>query len=265
MKPSTRILTAAAVCSVLCVLCSVVAIVAVQTAFSRFGPQSPLELSQDPFYAVSGWAFLLYDLFHIFVIAVFALILARAYSWEAWMGGAASVVSSLADFASLSVNIFFLTAALRALAQGRAIGFSNPGAGYEVICSTLDFAQASFGLVGTLFLATAAIKASGIARVAGWFLVAGLPISFFQIAEVGLHSSWTLVVDEWVTPIDEIVLHIAIGIVLFAIIRHRARSQVQRSTREPITRPPSLQSAAPKSRSKFGGLKILKPIWVIDH
>jgi hypothetical protein len=116
-----------------------------------------------------------------------------------------------------------------------------------------------------LFLATAAIKASGIARVAGWFLVAGLPISFFQIAEVGLHSSWTLVVDEWVTPIDEIVLHIAIGIVLFAIIRHRARSQVQRSTREPITRPPSLQSAAPKSRSKFGGLKILKPIWVVDH
>jgi len=245
MKPSTRILTAAAVCSVLCVLCSVVAIVAVQTAFSRFGPHNPLELSLDPFYAVSGWAFLLYDLFHIFVIAVFALILARAYSWEAWMGGAASVVSSLADFASLSVNIFFLTAALRALAQGRAIGFPNPGAGYEVICSTLDFAQASFGLVGTLFLATAAIKASGIARVAGWFLVAGLPISFFQIAEVGLHSSWTFVVDEWVTPIDEIVLHIAIGIVLFAIIRHRARSQVQRryglSTTNPqkITRKPN--------------------------
>ena len=265
MKPSTRILAAAAVCSVLCVLCSLVAIVAVQTAFSRFGPHNPLELSQDPSYAVSGWAFLFYDLFHIFVIAVFALILARAFSWEAWMGGAASVVSSLADFASLSVNIFFLSAALRALAQGRAIGFPNPGAGYEVICSTLDFAQASFGLVGTLFLATAAIKASGIARIAGWFLVAGLPIGFFQIAEVGLHSSWTLVVDDWVTPIDEIALHIAIGIVLFAIIRHRIRCKVQRSTREPITRPPSLQNAAPKSRSKFGGLKILKPIRVISH
>jgi hypothetical protein len=221
MKQSNKILTAAAVCSFLCVLLSTVAIVAAQIAFSRFGSSNPLELSQDPFYAVSGWAFLLYDLFHIFVIAVFALVLARAFSWEAWMGGAASVVSSLADFASLSVNIFFLTAALRALAQGRAIGFANPGAGYEVICSTLDFAQASFGLVGTLFLATAAIRVSGIARVAGWFLMVGLPISFFQIAEVGLHTPWTIIVDQWVTPIDEIVLHIVIGVALFAIIRHR--------------------------------------------
>lgn len=243
MKPSTRILSAAAVCSVLCVFLSIVAIVTVQTAYSRFGPHNFLELSQDPFYAASGWAFLLYDLFHIFVIAVFSLILARAFSWEALMGGAASIVSSLADFASLSVNIFFLTAALRALAQGRAVGFPNPGAGYEVICSTLDFAQASFGLVGTLFLATAAIKASGIARVAGWFLIAGLPIGLFQIAEVGQHSSWTVIVDEWVTPIDEIALHIAIGIVLFAIIRHRIRSQIRQSTQKPITRLPSLQSS----------------------
>jgi hypothetical protein len=265
MKPSTSVLIAAAVCSFLCVLLSTVAIVTVQTAYSRFGPHNNLELSQDPFYAASGWAFLLYDFFHIFVIAVFALILAQAFSWEAWMGGAASVVSSVADFASLSVNIFFLTAALRALAQGKAAGFPNPGAGYEVICSTLDFAQASFGLVGTLFLATAAIKASGIARIAGWFLAVGLPISLFQIAEVGLHSSWTVIVDEWVTPIDEIVLHIAIGIVLFAIIRQRLRSQVQRSTQEPSTRPPSLQDAAPRSRSKFGGLRMLKPVWLDEE
>jgi hypothetical protein len=239
MKPSTRILTVAAVCSILCVLLSIAAIVALQTAYSRFSPHDTLELSQDPFYAMSGWAFLIYDLFHIFVIAVFTLILARAFSWEAWMGGAASVISSIADFASLVVNIFFLTAALRALAQGRAVGFPDPGAGYEVICSTLDFTQASFGLVGTLFLATAAIKASGTARMAGWFLIAGLPIGFFQIAEVGLHSSWTTVLDAWVTPIDEIVLHTVIGIVLFAIIRHRLRSQVQRSTQKPINSPPT--------------------------
>jgi hypothetical protein len=87
--------------------------------------------------------------------------------WEAWIGGGAAVVSSLAGFASLSVNIFFLTAALRVLAQGRALRFASPEASYEVICSTLNFAQASFGLVGTLFLATAAVKVSGIARVAG--------------------------------------------------------------------------------------------------
>ena len=79
---------------------------AVQIAFSRCGPNNPLGLSQDFFYAASEWANLVYDLFHIFVIAVFALILARAFSWEAWMGGGASIVSSLADFAALSVNIF---------------------------------------------------------------------------------------------------------------------------------------------------------------
>jgi hypothetical protein len=177
-------------------------------------------------------------LFHIFVITVFALILARGFRWEAWIGGGASVVSSLAYFASLSVNIFILTAALRALAQGRAVGFANPEAGYEVICSTLDFVQAFFGLVGTLFLATAAIRVSGIARVAGWSLTAGLPIGFFQVAEVGLHRSWTAIVDEWVTPIDEIVLHIVIGMALFDIISHRVRSRLARSTQEPITRPP---------------------------
>jgi len=250
IKSFSGILAAAAVCSVLCALLSTVAVVAVQIAFSRFGPNNPLELSQDPFYALSGWAFLLYDLLHIFVIAVFAFVLARAFRWEAWMGGAASVVSSLADFASLSVNIFFLTTALRVLAQGRAIGFANPEAGYEVICSMLDFAQASFGLVGTLFLAAAAIKVSGIARVAGWFLVAGLPASFFQVAEVRLHTTWTALVDDWVTPIDEIVLHIVIGIALFDIIRHRVRPQVPPSTQAPITRPASLQDAACKSCSK---------------
>jgi hypothetical protein len=243
MKPSSGILTAAAICSVICVLLSTIAIVATQIAFARFGSNSPLELSQDPFYAASGWAFLLYGLFHIFVIAVFALILARALRWEAWIGGGAAVVSSLAGCASVSVNIFFLTAALRVLAQGRAIRFASPEAGYKVICSTLNFAQASFGLVGKLFLATAAVKVSGIARVAGWFLVAGLPISFFQIAEVGIHTSWTAIVDEWVVPIHEIVLHLVIGIALFNIISHRVHSQLLRSTQEPITHSPSLQDA----------------------
>jgi hypothetical protein len=241
MKISNKILMAAVVCSALCVLLSLVAIVAAQIAFYRCGPHNRLELSQDPFYAVSGWAFLLYDLFHIFVIGVFALILARAFSWEAWMGGGASVISSLADFALLSVNIFFLTAALRALAQGLAIGFANPEAGYEVICSTLGFAQASFGLVGTLFLATAAIKASGIARVVGWFLAAALPIGFFRIAEVGLHTSWAVIVNEWVTPIDQVVLHVVIGIALLVMIRRRLRSLAPLSTEESITLAPTPQ------------------------
>jgi hypothetical protein len=256
MKPSNRILILATLCSLFCVFLSAIAIATGQIALSRFGPDNSLGLSQDPFYTIGGWAFLLYDLVHAFVIAVFALVLARAFTWEAWMGGGASVASSLADFASLFVNIFFLTASLRALAQGRPVGLANPEAGYEVICSTLDFAQASFGLVGTLFLATAAIKVSG-ARVAGWFLLAGLPISFFQIAEVGLHTSWTIIVDKWVTPLDEVFQHIVIAITLFAILRHRVRSRIPSPKQVPVTGPASAQNSACESRTR---IEILKPI-----
>src|ERR1700740_2391766 len=174
MNLSNKILIAATVCCGLCIMLSIVAIGADQLALIRISPDNRLALSQDPYYAISGWAFLLYDLIHIFVIAVFALVLAQNFSWEAWMGGGASIVSSLADVASLSVNMFFLMTALRALAEGRATGLATPEAGFDVICSTLDFAQASFGLVGTLFLATAAIQASGMAKVAGWFLLMGL-------------------------------------------------------------------------------------------
>ncbi len=141
-------------------------------------------------------------------------------------GGGASIVSSLADLASLSVNMFLLMATLRAMAEGRSTGLVTPEAGYDVICSTLDFAQASFGLVGTLFLATAAIKASGMARVAGWFLLIGLPISFLQVAEVGLHAPWTGIVDRWVTPVDEIIQHVVIGIALCAVLRRRLETRI---------------------------------------
>jgi hypothetical protein len=224
MKLSNRILIAAAVCCALCVLLSTAAIGANQIAFSRFDPNNRLALSQDAYHTFASWAFLLYDLVHIFVIVVFALVLAQTYSWEAWMGGGASVVSSLADVSSLSVSMFFLMASLRAMAEGTSTALVTPEAGYEVICSTLDFAQASFGLVGTLFLATAAIKASGMAKVAGWFLLAGLPISFIQVAEVGLHTPWTVIVDTWVTPIDEIIQQIVIGITLCALLGSRSSS-----------------------------------------
>jgi hypothetical protein len=224
MKLSNRVLVAAAICCALCALLSVVGIDADQFAFSRNDPSNRLGLSQDTYHAVAGWAFLLYDLLHIFVIVVFALVLAQTFSWEAWMGGGTCVVSSLAALSSLSVNMFFLMAALRAMADGRASGLVTPEAGYDVICSTLDFAQASFGLVGTLFLATAAIKASGMARLAGRFLLLGLPISFFQLAEIGVHTPWTTVVDSWVIPINAIIQQIVIGLALCAILRRRLRS-----------------------------------------
>jgi hypothetical protein len=227
MKLSNRILVAATVCCALCVLLSTVAIGAEQLAYSRIDPNNNLALCQNLYHSVAGWAFLLFDLLHIFVIVVFALVLAQTFSWEAWMGGGASVVSTLADLSSLSVNMFFLMAALRAMAEGNSSGFVTPEAGYEVICSTLDFAQASFGVVGTLFLATAAIKASGMAKVAGWFLLLGaLPISFLQVAEVGMHTPWTVIFDTWVIPFDEIIQQIVIGLALYAIVLRRSKSCV---------------------------------------
>jgi hypothetical protein len=229
MKVSNRVLIGAAICCALCALLSIVGIDADQFAFARNDPSNRLGLSQDAYHAVAGWAFLLYDLLHIFVIVVFALVLAQTFSWEAWMGGGTSVVSSLAALSSLSVNMFLLMAALRAMADGRASGLVTPEAGYDVICSTLDFAQASFGLVGTLFLATAAIKASGMSRVAGRFLLIGLPISFFQLAEVGVHTRWTNVFDSWVIPINAIIQQIVIGLALCAILRRRRESSVPKT------------------------------------
>jgi hypothetical protein len=229
MKLSNRILIAAALCCALCVVLSASAITANLIAFSRIDPNNRLALCQDISHTFAAWAFLLYDLLHIFVIVVFALVLAESSSWEAWMGGGASVVSSLADFSSVSVNTFFLMATLRAMAEGKAVGLVTPEAGYEVICSTLDFAQSSFGLVGTLFLATAAIKATGMAKVAGWFLLIGLPISLAQVAEVGLRAPWTVIIDIWVTPLNEIVQQIVIGLTLFEILRRRLKSGIPKT------------------------------------
>jgi hypothetical protein len=254
MKMSNRVLIAAAVCCALCVLLSAVAIGADQFAFSRIDPDNRLGLCQDIYHTVAGWAFLLYDLVHILVIVVFALILARTFSWEAWMGGGASVVSSLADVSSICVNMFFLMAALRAMAEGKATGIVTPEAGYDVIRATLDFAQASFGLVGTLFLATAAIKASGMAKVAGWFLLIGLPVSLIQVAEVGIHKPWTVIFDTWVTPTNEIIQHIVIGIALCAMLRRRD-PHVPEHGRHPGR--PSLES--PGSPGGVPGFRQVRP------
>lgn len=206
-----------------------VAIGADQIAFLGIDPGNRLGLSQNFYHNVASWAFLLYDLLHLFVITVFALVLAQSFSWEAWMGGGASAVSTLADIASLSVNLFFLMASLRAMAEGKPTGLVTPEAGYDVICSTLDFAQASFGLVGTLFLATAAIKSSGMEKVVGWVLLLGLPISVFQVAEVGMHTPWTVMIDAWVNPLDEIIQQIVIGIALCAILRRRPVSLLSKN------------------------------------
>jgi hypothetical protein len=241
---SNRTLFSAAVCSALCVALSLTAVVAVQIAFSRVDRNNRLGLSQDCFYAISGWTFLLYDLFHSYVIGVFAFWLVRSLCWEAWIGGSALIISSLADIGSLSVDMFLQTPALSALANGRSAGFPHPEAGYDVICSTLDFTQASFGLVGSFFLAGAAMKVAGPARLAGWFIIAGFPISIFQIAEVGLHTPWTAIVDNWVTPLSEIMVHVMMAVCLWNIFRQKSVS----SDSQPMVSP-RLENQ--RSRSRF--------------
>ena len=134
------------------------------------------------------------------------------------------IIASLSDFGSLSVNMFLQTPTLSAMANGESLGLSTPEAGYDVICSTLDFSQASFALVGLIFLAGAAMKKQGTARLVGWFIIAGLPIAIFQIAEVGLYTPWTRIVDDWITPISEIVQHLIMAICLWEMSRRQLPS-----------------------------------------
>jgi len=215
------ILLSGSACSAICVALSLMAILATQIAFSRVDRDNRLGLSQDGFYAMSGWSFLIYDLVHIYVIGVFAFWLVRSLCWEAWIGGSALVIASLADFGSLSVNIFLQIPALSALVHGKSIGLPQPEAGYDVICSTLDFAQASFAMVGSFFLAGAALKAPKGARLVGWFVLVGVVISVFQIAEVGLHTLWTQFVNDWLTPVSQILEHLAIAIFLWILFRQK--------------------------------------------
>jgi hypothetical protein len=219
-----RTLLSGAFCSGICIALSLAAILTEQIAFLRVDRSNHLGLSQDLFYAMSGWTFLFYDLVHIYVISVFAFWLVRSLCWEAWIGGSAMIIASLSDFGSLSVNMFLQTPALSALANGQPVGFSTPEAGYDVICSTLDFSQASFALVGSVFLAGAAMKAQGTARLVGWFVIAGLPIAIFQIAEVGLSAPWTHIVDDWITPISEIMLHLMMAVCLLELSRQQFHS-----------------------------------------
>jgi hypothetical protein len=222
MKLSKSILLAATICCAICVFLSVVGVGSDQIAYARIDPYNRMALCLDSYHNIANWAFLFYDVVHLFVIAIFALVLSETVSWEALLGGGVSMVATLSDMASVSVNLVFLTPGLQALALGNEPGLSAPEAGYDVITSTLDFAQASFGLVGTLFLGTAAIKASGISKFVGWFLLASLPIGVLQFAEVGLRTPWTLIVDTWITPLCEIIEQILIGLVLLSMVRKRS-------------------------------------------
>jgi len=87
-------------------------------------------------------------------------------------------------------------------------------------------------------------------KVAGWFLLMGLPISVLQVAEVGMHTSWTVIVDTLVTPIDEIIQQIVIGLALCAILQRRAQSGILAAPRQPDTSSAELP-AAPQVPPRF--------------
>src|SRR5262245_58680879 len=105
---SKRMLLSGADCGGFCIVLSITGVVVTQIALGEVDRNNRLGLSQDGFYAISGWAFLSYDLIHIYVIGVFAFWLVRSLCWEAWVGGSALIVSALADCASLGVNMFLL-------------------------------------------------------------------------------------------------------------------------------------------------------------
>jgi hypothetical protein len=248
MKLSKSILLAAVISCAICVLLSIVGVAADQIAYSRIDPYNRMALCLDSYHAIANWAFLLYDLIHLFVIAIFALVLSETVSWEALLGGGVSMVATLSNMASVSVNVVFLTPGLQAMALGNEPGLAAPEAGFDVITSTLDFAQASFSLVGTLFLGTAAIKAPGMSKIVGWFLLASLPIGVLQFAEVGLRAPWTLVVDTWVTPLFEIVEQVLIGLVLLSMVRKQPdEAQPPRPAKSRRSRKNELVSSSQKT------------------
>jgi hypothetical protein len=65
------------------------------------------------------------------------------------------------------------------------------------------------------------MKARKSARLVGWLVLVGLLISIFQIAEVGLHTFWTQIVYDWLTPISELLEHLAIAVCLWVLFRQQ--------------------------------------------
>jgi hypothetical protein len=63
------------------------------------------------------------------------------------------------------------------------------------------------------------MKARKSARWVGWFVLLGLLTSIFQIAELGLHTFWTEIVDDWLTSMSKILEHLAIAVCLWILFR----------------------------------------------
>jgi hypothetical protein len=174
-----------------------------QIAYLRFDPADRLNLSSDFYYAESGWAFFLFDLVHIFVFILFAYFLARGSRAFAWLGTGWLVVSSLADMALLAIGLFVNSQTVHGT---NSAGSAVPFPGLQVFTSTLDIVQAFTGVIGYAFLAYAVFKTSGPTRLAGFFVLLGLPMGFIQMVEAGMKDG-TAFLDTWVTPLIEFTQH----------------------------------------------------------
>jgi hypothetical protein len=179
-----------------------------QIAYLRFNPTDRLNLSSDFYYAESGWAFFFFDLIHIFVFTLFAYFLARGSKTFAWLGTGWLLVSSFADMALLAIGLFVNS---ETAYGGNGAGSAVPFSGLQLITSTLDIIQAFTGVIGYAFLAYAVFKTRGPIRIAGFFVLLGLPMGFIQMVEAGMKDN-TAFLDTWVTPLIEFAQHGALAV-----------------------------------------------------
>jgi hypothetical protein len=217
---SRKTATIGAIASALCMVLTVAAVFGQELAFSRFAPSDRLGLSADFNYAESEWAFIMHDLAHIIAFCAFTVVLARGSQTLAWLGTGWLILSSLADMTYVAIQLSFNS---QAASSGNGVGSAVPFPGLELMTSTLDVVQAFAGLIGFAFLAFAVFKVSGQARIAGWFVLLGLPLGVVQLIETGINRNDTGFLDIWITPGTEFIQHAALAwfFFTFAFRKHK--------------------------------------------
>jgi hypothetical protein len=218
-----------------------------QVAYLRFDPSDRLNLSSDFFYAESGWAFFFFDLVHIIVFALFAVLLARGSRTFAWLGTGWLIISSIGDMTLLAIGLFVNSQTAHG---GNSAGSAVPFPGLQLIMSTLDIIQAFTGVIGYAFLAGAVFKSRGAIRIAGFFVLLGLPMGLIQIVEAGMKDG-TAFLDTWVTPLIEFAQHGALAVLFFGLLFRRFHPK-------PAETPPLTKQSAGKSEKNFKRVSFLR-------
>jgi hypothetical protein len=116
--------------------------------------------------------------------------------------------------------------------------------------STLDIIQAFTGVIGYAFLAGAVFKSRGAIRIAGFFVLLGLPMGLIQIVEAGMKDG-TAFLDTWVTPLIEFAQHGALAVLFFGLLFRRFHPK-------PAETPPLTKQSAGKSEKNFKRVSFLR-------